>query len=139
MERAGSLALPGIAWKAANLEDKGHAPLVLELYDRERVPLQRYLVFLGVDAETAREVVHDSFLKLHEHLLNSGDRTNLRAWLYRVAHNRVRNTQNAFRYRKTGSLDDLPPQTNLAAKDASPEEVCWPKSAPRYCGPLSAN
>lgn len=122
MEPAGSLALPGMTWKVADLEDKGHTALVLELYDRELASLLRYLVFLGTDIETAREIIHDSFLKLHEHLLNNGDRSNLRAWLYCVAHNRLRNAQSAVRYRKTGSLDDLPLQTDIAGKDASPEE-----------------
>ena len=121
MEPTGTLAIPGITWKVA-IWKAGVIPRRLELIDCERIPLERYLVFLGIDPETAREIVHDCFLKLHEHLLSGGDRTNLRAWLYCVAHNRCRNVQNAFRYRKTGSLDDLPPRTDLASPETSAED-----------------
>ncbi|MBV9296124.1 MAG: RNA polymerase sigma factor [Acidobacteriaceae bacterium] len=104
MEQADILALPRPKWKAEYLEDTSLRRLVLEHYDREHVPLLRYLALLGVDRETSRELVQESFLKLHEHLLNGGDRSNLRAWLYRVAHNLARNTQSAFRSSKTESL-----------------------------------
>jgi RNA polymerase sigma-70 factor, ECF subfamily len=79
------------------LEDISPRRLVLEHYDRESQALHRYLLFLGLDPETAQEIVQESFLKLHQHLLANGDRTNLRAWLFRVAHNLGRNAQTAFR------------------------------------------
>jgi RNA polymerase sigma-70 factor, ECF subfamily len=88
------------------LEDVSLRRLVLEQYDQEHVAIRRYVSFLGIDSETARELVQESFLKLHEHLLGGGDRTNLRAWLYRVAHNLARNAQTAFRASKTESLPE---------------------------------
>ncbi len=93
-------------WKAEYLEDTSLRRLILEHYDREHVAIRRYLSFLGLDPETGREVVQDSFLKLHEHLLNGGERTNLRAWLYRVAHNLARNSQTAFRSSRTDPLPE---------------------------------
>jgi RNA polymerase sigma-70 factor, ECF subfamily len=107
MDRADTFPLPSPTWKADYLEDTSVRRVVLEQYDRESVPLRRYLQFLGIDPETAQEVVHEAFLKLHQHLLADGDRTNLRAWLYRVAHNLGRNTQTAFRSSRTDSLPDL--------------------------------
>src|SRR5579875_535876 len=86
MQRADSLALPAAAWSSEYLEDTSLRRLVMEHYDQEHVSLLRYLNCLGLDADSAREVVQESFLKLHEHLLRGGDRTNLRSWLYRVAH-----------------------------------------------------
>ena len=41
--------------------------------------------------DTTRDIVHDVFLKLHEYLLDGGSVVNLRAWLYRVAHNVAHN------------------------------------------------
>lgn len=122
MGRADILRFPSTAWKADYLEDVSVRRLVLEHYDRESTPLRRYLQFLGIDTETAQEVVHESFLKLHEHLLGGGDRRNLRAWLYRVAHNLGRNTQTAFRSSKTDSLADVtiagdPPSLSASAED----------------------
>ncbi|HTU43677.1 MAG TPA: RNA polymerase sigma factor [Bryobacteraceae bacterium] len=122
MDQAETFPLPTATWKADYLEDTSVRRLVLEQYDRESVPLRRYLQFLGIDPETAQEVVHEAFLKLHEHLLAAGDRTNLRAWLYRVAHNLGRNTQTAFRSSKTDALPDLTVAGNLPSQAASIEQ-----------------
>lgn len=122
MESAGTLALPTAAWKREYLPDTSHVHLVLEHFDREQMPLLRYLSFLGVDLETGREIVQESFLKLHEHLLAGGDRSHLRAWLYRVAHNLARNSQTAFSSKKTDHLDDMVLAVDPAAKEASAEE-----------------
>jgi hypothetical protein len=80
MERGNSLALPGIAWELKYLEDTLLRRLVLEYYDQEHVAIRRYLLLLSVDSETAQEIVQEAFLKLQEHVLAHGDRTNLRAW-----------------------------------------------------------
>src|SRR3954452_9655267 len=105
MEQGNLLALPRTAWEAKYLEDTSLRRLVLEYYDREHLAIRRYLSFLSVNPETARDIVQESFLKLHEHLLANGDRTNLRAWLYRVAHNLARNAQMASHWVRTDSLD----------------------------------
>ena len=122
MESAEILALPGATGKPSYLEDTSVRGLTIDLYDQEHVAIRRYLVFLGLDAEIAREIVQDAFLKLHEHLLSNGDQRNLRAWLYRVAHNMARNTQTAQRVRKTDPLstDDFErqvPTTELSAEE----------------------
>jgi RNA polymerase sigma-70 factor, ECF subfamily len=122
MDSADSLALPGAAWEAEYLEGTSLQRLVLEHYDQEQIPLRRYVSFLGVDAETAREIVQESFLKLHEHLLRGGDRTNLRAWLYRVAHNLARNAQSAFRASRTDPLPGLESGKEPVLKAASAEQ-----------------
>jgi RNA polymerase sigma-70 factor (ECF subfamily) len=120
MERGNLLALPVTAWEAKYLEDTSPRRLVLEHYDREHVAIRRYLSFLGVNPETAQEIVQESFLKLHEHLLAGGDQTNLRAWLYRVAHNLARNVQTAFHASRTDSVDAG--GFEVSAKAASPEQ-----------------
>ena len=65
--------------------------LVLYYYDQEHMALRRYLKLNGVNDQTAQEIVQEAFLKLHSHLNKNGDRTNLRAWLYRVARNLAMN------------------------------------------------
>jgi RNA polymerase sigma-70 factor (ECF subfamily) len=122
MQRAESLALPAAAWRSDYLEDTSLRRLVMEHYDQEHLSLLRYLNCLGLDADSAREIVQESFLKLHEHLLRGGDRTNLRAWLYRVAHNLARNRQTAFHTRKIEALADLPATSNLSSQTPSAEE-----------------
>ena len=94
------------AWDEDHAENVTCHQLVLEHYDRERQALVRYVISLGVDSDTACEIVQDAFVKLYEHLLGFGDRANLRSWLYRVVHNLARNVQSSVRNRKTGSIAD---------------------------------
>lgn len=95
--------------------------VVLEHYDREQVPLRRYLLFLGVNDATAQEIVQETFLRLFRHLGKNGDRSNLRAWLYRVAHNLARNEQNASHQRRCDSLEATLAGSLPGASAESPE------------------
>jgi RNA polymerase sigma-70 factor (ECF subfamily) len=131
MDQGHLLTLPAIPWKAESLENDSHNRLLLDLYDREQTPLKRYLAMLGVDPETARDVVQEGFLKLHEHLTAGGDRVNLRAWLYRVVHNSARNLQMSFGARNTGPLDDLAPAASPLAQGRSAEEEVLGKERDR--------
>ena len=122
MHTARSLELSQAAvWETAHVVEEAHA-VVLAHYDRENLPLRRYLVFLGMDPDSARETVQETFLKLHEHLLADGDRTNLRAWLYRVAHNLARNAQSAFHASKTDLLADVTLAGEFASGSQSAED-----------------
>ncbi len=123
VEPANILALPRATWEAELLEDTSLRRMILEYYDREQVALRRYLAFLRVDRETSQEIVQESFLKLHEHLAAGGDRSNLRAWLYRVAHNLARNAQTSWHVRKTDSLADAAGAGDPAASELSVEEA----------------
>ena len=113
MTRADAIALSSADIRVKYLEDVSLGRLVLEHYDRDSLPIRRYLTFLNVDPETAAEIVQESFLKLHQHLLSGGDRSNLRAWLYRVAHNLARNSRSAGRNRFNAPL----PEPSLGEKE----------------------
>jgi RNA polymerase sigma-70 factor, ECF subfamily len=122
MEAFLTVALPGARWDSENLQSADARSAVLEQYDREYVALRRYACFLGVDRESAEDLVQEGFLKLHEHLLAGGDRSNLRAWLYRVAHNLARNRQTAAGAVYT-ELSDLTGIAEPVANTATPEEA----------------
>jgi RNA polymerase sigma-70 factor (ECF subfamily) len=122
MDQGNLLTLPVVPWRVESVGEKGHSRLLLEFYDREQIPLKRYVAMLGIDPETARDIVQEGFLKLHEHLLAGGDQTNLRAWLYRVVHNSARNRQSSFGARKTSRLDDLTPAASPLATELTAEE-----------------
>ena len=122
MDQGRLLTFPAVPWKIESVDNGNSSHLLLDLYDREQTPLKRYLAMLGVDTETARDIVQESFLKLHEHLLAGGEQGNLRAWLYRVVHNSARNGQKSFGARNTGRIDDLPPNANPVARDESAED-----------------
>ncbi len=60
---------------------------VVSLFDQFRDPLLRYLLALGLPIEDGEEVIQEVFLCLFQHLQRGKPRTNLRGWLFRVAHN----------------------------------------------------
>ncbi len=109
-------------WDLEEVEHTADSRLILELYDREQLSLRRYLVWLGLDSATAEETVQETFLKLHQHLLAKGDRNNLRAWLYRVAHNVARNAQSSSRVSRAAPLSELTVESAPVAAGPSAEE-----------------
>jgi RNA polymerase sigma-70 factor, ECF subfamily len=60
---------------------------VMELFEQFRDPLFRYSLSLGIPVHDAEEVIQEVFLSLFRHLQLRRSRRNLRAWLFRVAHN----------------------------------------------------
>jgi RNA polymerase sigma-70 factor (ECF subfamily) len=60
---------------------------IADLYDTLRVPVFRYLVSLGVAIGEADEILQETFLRAYRHLQGGKDNPNLRAWVFRVAHN----------------------------------------------------
>ena len=114
------LAVTAAPWKTARLPQVPASDLVLDFYDRERAALERYLSLLGVQPQNASDIVHDTFVKLHEHLASGGERTNVRAWLYRVAHNMAHNRRRAAvsRVQNIAELTAEP-----AAHEPTPEQL----------------
>src|SRR5271166_429961 len=91
-----------------------------DLYRELRKPLLRYLAGLGLSADESQDVVQDAFLSLHKHLAGGGSQTNIRSWLFRVAHNRARNSQQSYAQRMGQPLD---PVFDAASSDATPEQA----------------
>ncbi len=94
------------------------------LFQELRKPLLRYLAGLGLSPEEAQDVVQDAFLSLHKHLSLGGSQANIRSWLFRVAHNRARNSQMSYAERMGEPLD---PVFDTASRDASPEQAVLEK------------
>lgn len=66
---------------------------VVELFDKLRDPLLRYLLGLSVAITDSEDIVQEAFLALFEHLRNGKSRHHLRGWLFRVVHNLARKDQ----------------------------------------------
>ena len=62
---------------------------MIELFDQFRDRMLRYLLTFGLAVADAEEIVQDVFLALFRHLERGKSRANLRAWLFRVAHNQA--------------------------------------------------
>ena len=59
---------------------------VTALFEELRLPVVRYLLSIGLSIADADEVSQDAFLALFRHLTRGRPRTNLRGWIFRVAH-----------------------------------------------------
>ena len=62
---------------------------VTHLFEQLRNPLFRYLLSLGLSAQDGEEVIQEVFLALFRHLTNGRPRNNVRAWIFRVGHNKA--------------------------------------------------
>ena len=60
---------------------------VLELFDENRYRLLVYVTAFNIPGQDAEEIVQEVFLSLFRHLMANKARSNLRGWLFRVAHN----------------------------------------------------
>ena len=60
---------------------------VTGLFDQFGQSASRYLLTLGLPPYDAEEVIQEVFLSLFQHLRSGKPRTNIRGWIFRVAHN----------------------------------------------------
>lgn len=68
---------------------------VIELFDESRDSLLRYAVSLGLSTSDGEEIIQEVFLALFRHLQLGRPGSNLRGWLFRVAHNLALKRRNA--------------------------------------------
>ncbi len=88
---------------------------VSRLFQEWRQPLLRFLVCSSLDSDAALDIVQDTFLRLHQHLLGGGARDNLRAWVFRVAHNAAVNRRKSKAHSTVGAAE-------LATEAACPKD-----------------
>jgi len=60
---------------------------VIDFFDQLRNPLFRYVLSFGLQAVDVEDLIQEVFLALFKHLQLGRSRTNLRGWIFRVAHN----------------------------------------------------
>jgi RNA polymerase sigma-70 factor (ECF subfamily) len=86
---------------------------VIELFDQWREPLLRYLSSgTSLTFSDSEDIIQETFLALFEHLRRGKSRSNLRGWLFRVAHNLARK-----RYRSGQNAKNIP-QSTIAIEDS---------------------
>lgn len=60
---------------------------VIAFFDQYRGPVLRYVLSFGTSMHDGEEIVQEVFLALFQHLRLQKSRSNLRGWIFRVAHN----------------------------------------------------
>lgn len=76
--------------------------IIDDLYDHLRPSLRAYLYCLGISSDQAEDVIQESFLRLVRHRFEQDAGDNLRAWVFRVAHNLSMNVHRSQRYTSYG-------------------------------------
>src|SRR5690348_2202404 len=60
---------------------------IIGLFDQMRGRILRYALSFGLPIADAEEILQETFLALHRHLLRGRSRDSLPGWLFRVTHN----------------------------------------------------
>lgn len=60
---------------------------VMRIFEQHRDPILRYSLSFGISVHDAEEVTQEVFLSLFRHLQLGRPQSNLRGWIFRVAHN----------------------------------------------------
>jgi RNA polymerase sigma-70 factor (ECF subfamily) len=95
---------------------------LIDLYKQERPALLNYLCGLGLNLNDAEDLVHESFIKLLDHLESEKKSENLRAWLFRVNHNLAMDLfreSGRIAYSENGGSNSL---DTILDSSSSPEE-----------------
>jgi RNA polymerase sigma-70 factor, ECF subfamily len=84
-----ALSLPGSAIEAGCASPAASALVaeLVSLFDQWWDRLLRYVISFGLPVQDAEDIVQEVFLSLYRHLHHGRSRSNLRAWIFRVAHN----------------------------------------------------
>lgn len=76
----------------------------LKAYDDLADPIYRHCYYRVSDRERARDIMQETFTRTWEYISRNGHIDNLRAFLYRTAHNLI---VDEYRKKKMDSLDEL--------------------------------
>ena len=95
---------------------------VMDLYDQLCPSLFSYLAGLGLTVNEAEDVIHDSFIRLFDHLATKKSDPNLRGWLFRVAHNLAMDIFREARRIEQPAPDGVNLQDFMIDPSFSPEE-----------------
>lgn len=119
LDVSGTLALPHE--QATQETEAAHiAAEVTQLFEELQTPVLRYLLSIGLTAADADEVSQEAFLALFGHLRQGRPRTNLRGWIFRVAHNQGLKRRHAGQRRRVREADTWTDQ--IACGELDPEQ-----------------
>src|SRR5262245_19203710 len=97
------------------VESSDLAAEVTALFDDLSAPLLRYVASFGLTRHDGEEIIQEVFLSLFLHLREGKSRSNIRGWLFRVAHNLSlkRREKNQRNLRIVSRSDDYPLESHL--------------------------
>jgi RNA polymerase sigma-70 factor (ECF subfamily) len=93
---------------------------VVALFDQMQDRLLRYLLSTGLAAQDGEEIVQEVFLALFRHLQRGKSRSNLRAWVFQVAHNLAAKHYVAKRRERQNLVDSDATSVERSVADQAP-------------------
>lgn len=91
---------------------------VIDLFDLLRDPLFRYVLSFGLAVHDGEDIIQEVFLSLFQHLRLGRSRSNLKGWVFRVAHNLA--LKRRFANRKLQDREDTSRNFVDLAQDQAP-------------------
>jgi RNA polymerase sigma-70 factor, ECF subfamily len=95
---------------------------VIFLFDEFRGRLLRYAISLGIGLQDGEDVIQEVFLSLFRHLRLGRSRSNLRGWIFRVAHHLALKQRNSTQRQQARIASDALWVGAHADPAANPEE-----------------
>ena len=127
-----SAAARSTAWSDVESE-------VISLFDQLRNPLLRYVLSIGLRVQEAEEIVQDVFLSLYRHVRIGRSRSNLRGWVFRVAHNLALKQRESSRRQLGGACGPADAAERSCDPAPDPEEqMVWSERRKRLRAVLHA-
>ncbi len=96
---------------------------VMDLFEQFRNSLLRYALSFGLPVHDAEEIIQEVFLALFRHLQLGRSRSNLRGWLFRVAHNLALKQRSANQRSPDGTASCWADTEEPVAPSPDPEEL----------------
>lgn len=95
---------------------------VILLFDEFRGRLLRYAISLGIGPQDGEDVIQEVFLSLFRHLRLGRSRSNLRGWIFRVAHHLALKQRNSRQRQQARMAAEAFPLKAQADSAANPEQ-----------------
>lgn len=92
---------------------------VIAFFDLYRSRILRYVLSFGLAVHDGEDVVQEVFLALFQHLQMGRSRSNLRSWVFRVAHNLA--LKRRMGIQKPGALVELDEALLESCRDPEPD------------------
>jgi RNA polymerase sigma-70 factor, ECF subfamily len=135
---AGALPFPSTATATVARGPSENECEVVRLYEEFRSPILRYALSLGLSVQDGEEITQEVFLALFRHLQAGKSKRNLRAWIFRVAHN-LGLRQRYTNQRSRTKTADLAIAEQLCDLSPTPEELaCFEQRSRRMRAVLQA-
>jgi RNA polymerase sigma-70 factor (ECF subfamily) len=112
--------------------DSPPSPLVEEVvgpFDQLRDRLLRYVISFGLPVQDGEDIVQEVLLSLFQHFQQARSHRNLRAWMFRVAHNQALKRRSQQRIGAQEMVDEgvvLAEWCRIRSQAIKGDSVVWP-------------